>query len=73
MPVKEKDHSAHRVIVVCDKPYRNVPEQWIGSAPPTHAAAFCDGSYGLISPTEFAALDRSTFTFLDELYPSPLK
>jgi hypothetical protein len=58
-----------RIIVVCDTPYRNVPQRWIGSAPPTHAAGFSDGSSGLISAKEFSALDRSAFVALDELYP----
>lgn len=56
-----------RIIVVCDTPYRNVPQRWIGLAPTTHAAGFSDGSCGLISPKEFSALDRSTFVALDEL------
>ncbi|HZJ15896.1 MAG TPA: hypothetical protein VFD27_12660 [Chthoniobacteraceae bacterium] len=68
-PVFEQETQPRRIIVVCDTPYRNVPEQWIGSAPPTHAAGFADGSKGLISTAEFAALDRSTFVPLDELYP----
>lgn len=55
-----------RVIVVCDRPFRNVPRRLIGLAPPTHAAAFSDGSTGLISVGEFAALDRSTFVPLNE-------
>jgi hypothetical protein len=58
-----------RIIVVCDTPYGNVPRRWIGSAPPAHAAAYSDGSYGLISAQEFAAVDRSAFVPLDELYP----
>jgi hypothetical protein len=59
-----------RIIVVCDTPYCNVPRHWIGSAPPAHAAGYSDGSASLISPAEFAALDRSSFNFLDELYPT---
>ena len=68
-PVSEHEAPPRRIIAVCDTPYRNVPRRWIGSAPPTHAAGFSDGSHGLISPAEFAALDRSTFVALDELYP----
>ena len=68
-PVSEHEAQPRRIIAVCDTPYRNVPRRWIGSAPPTHAAAFAEGSHGLISTAEFAALDRSTFTPLDELYP----
>jgi hypothetical protein len=64
-----KDEVGRRVIVVCDEPFRNVPRQLIGSAPPTHAAGFSDGSICLISPAEFAALDFSTFAWFDDLYP----
>lgn len=56
-----------RLLIVCDRAYRNVPRQLIGSAPPTHAAAFSDGSCRLISIEEFAAIDRSSLVPLDEL------
>jgi len=72
-PVEAQGRLPRCPIVVCDRPYRNVPRQWIGSAPPTHAIAYSDGSYGLISTAEFAALDLSMFTALDELYPSKSK
>jgi hypothetical protein len=68
-PVFEEETQGRRIIVVCDTPYRNVPQRWIGSAPPTHAVAYSDGSCGLISTAEFAALDLSKFRPLDELYP----
>ncbi len=68
--LSERELQTRRVKIVCDTPYRNVPRRWIGSAPPTHAAGYSDGSSGLISPAEFAALDRSSFAFLDVLYPS---
>ncbi len=68
--LSERESQPRRVIVVCDTPYCNVPRRWIGSAPYAHAAGFSDGSAGLISPAEFAALDRSSFAFLDVLYPS---
>lgn len=71
-PIFSQEKEPRRIIAVCDTPYRNVPERWIGSAPPTHAVAFSDGHEGLIFPAEFAALDRSTFVPLDELYPPPL-
>ena len=57
------------VIVVCDTPYRNVPQQMFGNAPPTHAAVFSDGSDELISTDQFDRLDRSKFVALDELAP----
>jgi hypothetical protein len=55
------------LLIVCDCAFRNVPRQLIGSAPPTHAAAFSDGSTRLISTEEFAAIDRSSLVPLDEL------
>jgi hypothetical protein len=57
------------IIAVCDTPYRNLPEQWFGTPPPTHAAAFSDGTSRLISTPEFAALDFSKLIPLDQLYP----
>lgn len=72
-PISERDAKERRLIVVCDTPYRNVPRRWIGSPPPTHAAGYADGSYGLISPADFAALDRSTFTPADALLPASLQ
>lgn len=68
-PLYTNESRSRRVIIVCDTPYRNVPRRWMGSAPPAHAAGFSDGSAALISPAEFAALDRSSFTYLDEIYP----
>lgn len=68
--LSEQRSQSRRIIVVCDTPYSNVPRRWIGSAPPTHAAGFSDGSAGLISPAQFAALDKSSFALLDELYPT---
>jgi hypothetical protein len=68
--ISDQESQSKRIIVVCDTPYRNVPQRWIGSAPPTHAAGFSDGSISLISQAEFTALDRSAFKFLDELYPA---
>ena len=65
----EHERPQRRVITVCDTPYNNVPRKRFGSAPPTHAAGYSDGSYGLISLAEFAALDRTTFVPIDELYP----
>jgi hypothetical protein len=66
-PVSEGEPK--RIIVVCDTPYRNVPQRWFGSARPTHAAGYSDGTYGLISTNEFAAINRPAFVALDELYP----
>jgi hypothetical protein len=61
-------HLDHPVIVVvCDTPFRNVPERWIGKAPPTHAVGYSDGSTRLISTSDFARMDRSTFQPLETL------
>lgn len=57
-PVDER-----RIIAVCDTAYRNVPEHrmgmWRWPAPPTHAVAFSDGTTGLISPEEYAEINRA--------------
>ena len=62
-----------RAIIVCDTPYTNVPQHRFADAPPSHAVGFSDGSAELISPTKFAALDRSSFVSLDELFPPSSK
>lgn len=48
-------------VVVCDTPYRNVPERVFGLAPPTHAVAYSDGTTGLISTAEYALLVQNDF------------
>jgi hypothetical protein len=68
-PIAMTDADHKRIIVVCDTPYRNVPQQTFGSAPPTHAVGYSDGSAGLIPTAEFAALDLTQFKKLDELFP----
>lgn len=55
-----------RMIIVCDTPYRNLPRRLI-PPPPTHAAAYSDGSVDLISVSESAALDHSVLVPLDQL------
>lgn len=62
-----------RLLIVCDRAFRNVPRNWIGSAPPTHAAAFADGSTALISEAEFAVIDRSVLVPLRDLVPADPK
>ena len=54
-----------RLLIVCDRPFRNVPRRLFGLAPPTHAAGFSDGSIGLITVAEFEGLDRSAFVPLE--------
>jgi hypothetical protein len=61
-----------RLIVVCDTPYGNVPQRQFFKAPFTHAVGYADGSTALISPAEFARLDKSLFVPLDTLYPKPI-
>lgn len=73
-PITSRDLKQPRLVVVCDRPYRNVPQRWFGlEAPPTHAAGYSDGSTALISESQFKALDRSTFVPLDELFPAKSK
>lgn len=64
----EPEPRPKRMVAICDRPYSNVPRRWIGSAPLSHAVGFADGSGGLISQREFAALDLSTFVRLDWLF-----
>ena len=67
IPFVPRSSEPRRVVIVCDTPYTNVPQR---PSPPTHAAGFSDGTTGLISPKEFAALDHSTFVAIDELFPA---
>src|SRR3569623_428682 len=67
LPFKQQAPQPPRLIIVCDRAYKNVPRRLIGSAPATHAAAFSDGSCRLISVAEFEAIDRSSLIPLDEL------
>jgi hypothetical protein len=67
--ISENDADYPQLIAVCDMPYRNVPERRFGENPPTHAAAYSDGSAKLISPEEFAALPKEDFIPVEELFP----
>jgi hypothetical protein len=63
---------ARKLLVVCDTAYRDLPPRrfrFLEQAPPTHAAAYSDGSFRLLTETEFSALDRRNFVPLDDLYP----
>lgn len=53
--------SERYAVVVCDTPYRNVPERTFGLAPPTHAVAYSDGTTELISPAEYSVLVQNAF------------
>ena len=69
VPFVPRSEEPRRVVIVCDTPYTNVPQRRFFESPPTHAAGFSDGTFGLISPKEFAALDRSAFIAIDKLFP----
>ena len=69
VPFVPRSKEPRRVVIACDTPYTNVPQRRFFKSPTTHAAGFSDGTTGLISPKEFAALDRSTFVAIDELFP----
>jgi hypothetical protein len=56
-----------RIIMVCDRPYNNVPQRLFGRSPMAHAVAYTTGETGLISPEEFARLDLTDFTDLRAL------
>jgi hypothetical protein len=68
-PYRLEPSEPRRIIAVCDRPFTNVPRYIFGQAPPTHAAAYSDGSTALLTATEFAALDRSTMIPLNQLVP----
>lgn len=66
-PYRHPPAGPKRIVIVCDRAFTNVPRRLFGRAPPTHAAAYSDGSCGLISVADFKALDRSEFVPLEEL------
>jgi hypothetical protein len=66
-PMTLDDPPGRRVIVVCDAPFRNVPQRFFFKAPPSHAAGYSTGIVDLLSESEFANLPWSKFAYLDEL------
>lgn len=52
---------SEEILVVCDRPYTNVPRRWLGQSPATHAVGYADGSTGLMNLDEFAELDLRSF------------
>src|ERR1051326_97232 len=60
-PVIISETGPKTIIAVCTAAYDNVPRRWIGKSPMTHAAAYSDGSVGLISVPNFQRLDLSRF------------
>ena len=73
LPCRVDPSSPRQVLIVCERPFRNVPRRlvamWLN--PPTHAAAYSDGTTGLISVAEFEALHRSKLVYLDEVLAAP--
>lgn len=58
------DRAAKQVVVVCDTVCDNVPQPTIWNLyrrNPAHAVGYSDGTRGLISPSDFKALDRQAF------------
>lgn len=56
--------AAKCIAVVCDATYSNVPQPTMWNfyrKTPAHAVAYSDGTFGLISPSEFQALHRNGF------------
>jgi hypothetical protein len=53
--------TTHKIIALCNTPYRNVPERaiWFWPPAPTHAVAFSDGTVALVSPAEYANINQS--------------
>jgi len=72
-PLVNSETEPRRIVVVCDRPFNNVPQRTFFSAPYTHAVGYSDGTSGLISTREFAALDLTKFRALDELFPAVAK
>ena len=55
-----------RVVIVCNRAFRNVPRRFLFANPPTHAVGYSDGTTELISRERYAALDLSTFIPADQ-------
>ncbi len=50
-----------QVVLVCDRPYDNVPDYFLWRSPMAHAVGYSTGKTGLISPEEFSRLDLNGF------------
>jgi len=66
-PLRLSDTKNRRIVVICSRPFTNVPRYLFHRAAPRHAVAFSDGSTALISAKEFAAIDRATFRRASEI------
>lgn len=59
-----------QIVVFCEQDFDNVPQPTLLNlykCTPAHAVGFADGSTGLISPLDFARLDKNDFTQLAAL------
>jgi hypothetical protein len=65
-PVRVLPGEPRRMVIVCNRPFRNVPRRYLFANPPTHAVAYSDGTIELISEECYAALDRSSFIPADQ-------
>lgn len=62
------------ILIVCSRPFTNVPQRFWRSNAPTHAAGLADGSAVLLSVDEFESLDLETFVSgsrLNEVHSQP--
>src|SRR5688572_11247892 len=66
-PYRSEASEPRRIIIVCDRPFTNVPRYVFGEGPPTYAAGFSDGSTSLLMAKDFATLDRSSLVPLNEI------
>jgi hypothetical protein len=68
--VVDEAASPPQIVVVCDRPYDNVPQPTIWNLHrrnPAHAVGYSDGSTGLLTPAEFGALNKAGLAYADEL------
>jgi len=66
-PLRLSDTKNRRVVVICSRPFTNVPRYLFHRAAPSHAVAFGDGSTALVNAQELAAIDRATFRRASEI------
>ncbi len=69
VPVSD-DQKQRCIVAICDTPFDNVPQKLFGKAPLTHAVAYSDESYALISIEEFQKLDLSGFVDVRTVQPT---
>ena len=71
-PITAQDIHPHKLIIVCDTPIHQCAAN-IGSGPPRQPTprATRTARQGLITLSEYAALDRSAFVNLDEIQSEP--